>query len=179
VVDTFTFTITSGSSIETCLVGQLNDPLGKIRIIVAPETDPVDGELVAATYAGATFNPSAFQPRLTLDASNQGLGGGGGSGGGSSFPSLADSELAVIRLGINSVSTFLPTTSTGTLAQPLDAQRVEPFFATGTSEDAMLVSGQLRPSLLPALSTTPAKLVDHFFTLGQGSGRDHTIFSGE
>jgi hypothetical protein len=183
VVDSFSFAITHGSPVETYLIGQLNNPLGKIRVIVAPELDPVDGELVAATYAGATFNPSAFRPRLLLDAGNQGLGGGGsgggGSGGGFSFLPPSDSGFDVALLPSLSSSISLPTRSTGTLVLALDAPPVEHFFTTDTNEAVTLPREWLRPSSLRALDTSLATLLDHFFTLGKGNDREHTVFSGE
>jgi hypothetical protein len=52
-IDSFTFTIEPGSALEAYLVAQINSG-GTIRIVVAPEFDDVDLELVAGTYAGYT-----------------------------------------------------------------------------------------------------------------------------
>lgn len=66
-VDTFTYSIDSGSPAETYLIGQINNG-GTIRLVVAPDMDDVDMELVGGSYAGAGNSAQAFWPVLSVTA---------------------------------------------------------------------------------------------------------------
>jgi hypothetical protein len=63
--DRFTFPIQRGSPVEAYLIEQINSG-GIIRVVIAPDMDMQDDELVGASYAGTTHDNPAFHPRLTV-----------------------------------------------------------------------------------------------------------------